>query len=107
MTRNQAIAALKTKIDGMRAVRSLTVVEAPKMIATRELFLQVGKKRYQVSSIREAVDMHNIARDNADHGVSKMPPVTIVSSTGLHLYRISYNGRVWSGELGEGEVTNF
>jgi hypothetical protein len=78
-------------------------VAAPKL-QPREFFLQIGRTRYQVGNIREAVDMHNQARDNSDHGVSKMPPVTIVSNTGLHLYRISYNGRVWGVD---GELTDF
>lgn len=103
MTRNQAIAQLKTRIDAIKAVRSLEIVTAPKL-QPRELFLQVGRKRYQVASIREAIDMYSTARDNADHGSSKMPTVSIVSNTGLHLYRVSYNGRVWGVD---GELTGF
>lgn len=106
MKRDQALAALKTKIDAMKAAPPLELVPAPQL-QPRELFLQIGHKRYQVASIRDAVEKYSIARDNADHGASKMPPVTIVSETGLHLYHISYNGRVWSGELGEGEVREF
>ena len=67
-------------------------------IQPQQLFLQVGRKRYQVSSIAEAVEMHNKARDASEHGASKMPRVTIVNSNGAHLYRISYNGRVWDGD---------
>lgn len=104
MTRNQMIAELKAKIDrDAFASRSLQVV-APPALQPQELFLQVGRKRYQVSSVREAVEMHNTARDNAEHGVSKMPRVTIVDANGTHLYGISYNGRVWDGDR---EVTNF
>lgn len=102
MTRAEAIANLKTKIDGMKAA-SLEIVAAP-ALQQRELFLQIGRKRYQVSSVREAVNKYSMARDNAEHGASKMPPVSIVSNTGLHLYRVSYNGRVWGVD---GELTDF
>ncbi len=76
-------------------------VVAPPAKQPRELFLQVGRKRYQVASIAEAVAMHNEARDASEHGASKFPRVTIVNSNGTFLYGISYNGRVWSGLPGE------
>jgi hypothetical protein len=94
MTRAQAIAALKIRID---AARMLQVVEAPKL-QPQELFLQIGRKRYQVASIRQAVDMYTAARDKSGYGASQMPRATIVSSNGTHLYGISYNGRVWDGD---------
>lgn len=94
MTRKQALIDMKARLGGARA---LEVVSAPKL-QPQELFLQVGRKRYQVASIADAVQMYSIARDNADHGASGMPTVSIVSATGLHLYRISYNGRVWDGD---------
>jgi len=62
------------------------------------LFLQIGRKRYQVVSVAEAVAMHNEARDKSGMGASEMPRVTIVDREGDHLYGISYNGRVWDGE---------
>ena len=88
------ISAIKAKLDAQRAA---LVVEAPKL-QPQELFLQIGRKHYQVASIAEAVEMHNAARDNAEHGASGMPRVTIVNAHGTHLYRISYNGRVWDGD---------
>jgi len=94
MTRNQAIAALKAKLDAQRGPAILEIVPAPVKMP-QELFLQVGRKRYQVASISEAVAMHNEARDASEHGSSKFPRVTIVNSHGTHLYGISYNGRVW------------
>lgn len=96
-TRNQMVEALKARIDrGDFAARTLQVV-APPAKQPQELFLQIGRKRYQVASIEEAVAMHNQARDAAEHGASKMPRVTIVNAHGTHLYGISYNGRVWDG----------
>lgn len=80
-----------------KAPRMLEVVAAPKL-ATQELFLQIGRKRYQVASIAEAVAMHNKARDASEHGASQFPRVTIVNAHGTHLYGISYNGRVWDGD---------
>jgi hypothetical protein len=97
MTRNQAIAALKAKLDAQRGARALEVVAAP-ALQPQELFLQVGRKRYQVASIAQAVEMHNDARDASEHGASKFPRVTIVNAHGAHLYGISYNGRVWDGD---------
>ena len=80
--------------------RGMTMIQivAPPAKQTQELFLQVGRKRYQVSSIAEAVAMHNKARDASEHGASKFPRVTIVNAHGTHLYGISYNGRVWDGD---------
>ena len=94
-SRKQMVANLKARIDGgdFRAPM-LEIVPAP-VKQPRELFLQIGKKRYQVASIEQAVAMYTTARDAAEHGASKMPSVTIVGSTGIFLYRISYNGRVW------------
>lgn len=96
-TRSQSIAALKAKLDAQRAPVALEIVPAPPKLP-QQLFLQVGRKRYQVASIAEAVAMHNTARDAAEHGASRMPRVTIVNEYGTHLYGISYNGRVWDGD---------
>ena len=63
----------------------------------QELFLQIGRKRYQIASIAEAVTMYSETRNRSGLGASKTPHATIVSNTGTHLYRISYNGRVWDG----------
>lgn len=59
------------------------------------LFLQIGRKRYQVDGIDHAVEMYNAARDKSGLGASEMPRVTIVDAYGTFLYSISYNGRVW------------
>lgn len=75
----------------------LEMVAAPRLMP-QELFLQIGRKRYQVANIPEAVAMYNKARDVSEHGASKMPRVTIVNASGTHLYGISYNGRVWDGD---------
>ena len=96
--RKQMIATLKARIDrGDFGNRTFQVV-APPALQPQELFLQIGRKRYQVASIEHAVAMHAQARDAAEHGASGMPRVTIVSNTGTHLYGISYNGRVWDGD---------
>ena len=97
MTRNQAIAALKAKLDAQRAAPMLQVT-APPAKQPQDLFLQIGRNRYQVSSIAEAVAKFEAARDRWEHGASKMPRVTIVNAHGTHLYGISYNGRVWDGD---------
>ena len=76
--------------------RTLEVVAAP-ALQPRELFLQIGRKRYQVASIADAVAMYEQARDASGLGASETPRVTIVDREGGHLYGISYNGRVWDG----------
>lgn len=77
--------------------RTLEIV-APPTKQPQQLFLQIGRRRYQVANIEEAVAMHNLARDASGHGASKMPRVSIVNAHGTHLYGISYNGRVWDGD---------
>ena len=62
MTRTQHIEVLRTKIDAMRANPSLVFVDPP-ALQPEELFLQIGRKRYQIASIREAVAMYVEARD--------------------------------------------
>lgn len=94
MTRNQAIVALKAKID---AARALTVVAAP-ALQPRELFLQIGQRRYQVASFEQASDMFCTARDASGLGASEIEErALIVSNTGVILAHVSYNGRVWAG----------
>lgn len=88
---------MRQSLKPVSAIRTLEVVAAPQKLP-QELFLQIGKKRYQVASIGDAVAMHNAARDASEHGASKMPRVTIVNAYGTHLYGISYNGRVWDGD---------
>ena len=82
---------------------AIEVVQAPTKLQ-RELFLQIGKRRYHIADIRDAVAKHNATRDASGLGASEMPRVTIVSNTGQHVYGISYNGRVWDGV---NEVTDF
>lgn len=80
-----------------RGPRTLEVVAAPKL-QPQELFIQIGRKRYQVESIEQAVAMFVAARDASGLGSSQMPRATIVNAHGTHLYGISYNGRVWDGD---------
>lgn len=100
-TRAQAIATLKAKLDAQRSAGPVLQITAAPVKQDRELFLQIGRTRYQVADIADAVAKFELARDRWEHGASKMPRVTIVSNTGAFLYGISYNGRVWSGIPGE------
>lgn len=79
-------------------MQTIEFVPAP-IKRPQELFLQVGRKRYQVASIGEAVEMYEKARDASEQGASQMPQVKIVAADGFFLYGIAYNGRVW--ELGK------
>jgi hypothetical protein len=74
---------------------SLQFVTAPTK-RPLELFLQIGRKRYQVASIADAVEMYEKARDESGLGASKMPQVKITAADGFFLYGIAYNGRVWT-----------
>ena len=59
------------------------------------MFLQIGKRRYQVATFDQASVMFCAARDKSGYGASRMPQVTIVTETGREIARVSYNGRVW------------
>lgn len=62
------------------------------------LFIQVGRKRYQVDSLQQASEMYCAARDANMQGMSRTPPGRVVDEHGRDVARISYNGRVWSPE---------
>lgn len=78
-------------------MKTLTLAPAP-TLQPQQLFLQIGRKRYQVASIAQAVAMFTSARDASGLGASQIDRVTIVNEHGTHLYGISYNGRVWDGD---------
>jgi hypothetical protein len=62
------------------------------------LFLQVGRKRYQVASLEHASAMFSQTRDAAmasGLGPDDVPPIHVVNATGKKVARISWNGRVW------------
>lgn len=72
------------------------------------MFIQIGRKRYEVHSLEQASAMFCAARDraafNGRGGASRTPPVLVVSETGREVARISYNGRVWPpGEWHSGQ----
>lgn len=62
---------------------------------TRPMFIQVGSRRYQVTSFQHASEMYCAARDAMGEGASKTPSGRIVTDDGTEVARISYNGRVW------------
>lgn len=61
------------------------------------MFLQVGRKRYQVESLKQASEMFCTVRDKAGNGASRTPSPLLVDDCGRVVDHISYNGRVWSG----------
>jgi hypothetical protein len=69
------------------------------MIPAETIYVQIGKRRFQVSSFREASEMFCKARDQFSFqtgcGASKTPEAAIVNDAGEAVARISYNGRVW------------
>ena len=52
---------------------------------TKTMFLEIGRKRFQVASFEEASRMFCVARDKAGEGASRTPSPMIV------------DGRVWAG----------
>jgi hypothetical protein len=84
-----------SKTERIKQMPALQVVASPAK-RSQELFLQIGRKRYQVASIGEAVKMYELARDRSGFGASKMPQVKITAANGLFLYGVAYNGRVWT-----------
>jgi hypothetical protein len=55
-----------------------------------------GHERYQVASLRDAVDQYCAARRKSGLGASEMPRVTIVDQDGEDLYTVRYNGSIWT-----------
>lgn len=63
---------------------------------TEPLFLQVGRKRYQIDSLQQASQMHEKARDASGLGASQIGSTLIVRADGAPFGYVSYNGRVWA-----------
>jgi hypothetical protein len=59
------------------------------------IFIQIGRRRYQVDGLEQASRMYCTARDASGMGVSKVPEGKVVTAEGKLVARISYNGRVW------------
>lgn len=63
----------------------------------KTLFLEIGRKRFEVSNLEEASRMFCVARDRSGKGASQTPTPKIVDEHGAQIGYISYNGRVWAG----------
>ena len=75
----------------------MKTVAAP-TLRPQVLFLQIGRKRYQVASVREASAVWCETRNEGmKDGLSSrdMPRVTIRDNEGDFLYDVSWNGCVW------------
>jgi hypothetical protein len=68
------------------------------MTPTKTMFLQIGRKRFQIASFEEASRMFCAARDKLGEGASRTPSPKIVDERGEVIGHVSYNGRVWAGE---------
>ncbi len=64
---------------------------------TEPLFIEVGRRRYQIKSLQQASQMYEKARDASHLGASKIRPALIVRANGTTFGYVSYNGRVWPG----------
>mgnify|MGYP003331284212 CR=1 FL=1 len=62
------------------------------------LYIKIGRRRYQVDSLRQASDMYCAARDASGMGASRVPEAMVLDAGGTPVARISYNGRVWPPE---------
>lgn len=67
------------------------------MTMTKTMFLEIGRKRFQVASSEEASRMFCAARDRMGEGSSRTPSPKIVDERGDVIGHVSYNGRVWAG----------
>lgn len=69
---------------------------------TETIFLQIGRSRYQVASLREASDKLCAARDASGMGASEMgSQFKVVNESGRKIALVSYNGRVWANNGSE------
>jgi len=74
----------------------IQIVAVPPKVMNPTMFLQIGRRRYEVASFRDASEMFCAARDKSGFGASQMPIVAVVTDSGRELARVSYNGRVWA-----------
>lgn len=68
------------------------------------LFLSCEGRRWPVSSLAEASEKFEAVRDRMmanGLGASDMPPVRLVSAEGDVRYYVSWNGRIWAGDLSD------
>lgn len=63
----------------------------------KTMFLEIGRRRFQIASFKEASRMFCAARDKAGEGASRTPTPLIVDERGSVIGHVSYNGRVWGG----------
>ena len=64
----------------------------------KEIFVQVGNRLYQATTLADASTMYCAARDALGNGASGTPPGKIVDAEGNPVARISFNGKVWPPE---------
>lgn len=70
-------------------------------IPAKTMFLQIGRRRYQVASLQQASEMWERARDASGLGASQIGgDALIVNDSGATVAYVSYNGRVWAGQPG-------
>jgi hypothetical protein len=67
------------------------------MTPAKTMFLQIGRKRFQVATFEQASRMFCVARDKSGEGASRTPTPKIVDERGDVIGHVSYNGRVWAG----------
>jgi len=67
------------------------------MTPTKTMFLEIGRKRFQIASFEEASRMFCAARDKMGEGASCTPCPIIIDERGEVVGHVSYNGRVWAG----------
>jgi hypothetical protein len=83
-------------IDGAGHIENTGEEEHP-MIPAKTMFLEIGRKRFQIASFEEASCMFCMARDKMGEGASRTPSPKIVDERGEVIGHVSYNGRVWAG----------
>ncbi len=75
----------------------MTAISLP----AKPMFLQIGRKLYEVASFEQASIMFCKARDASGLGASKITSKPIVDERGETIAYVSYNGRVWAGAAKE------
>lgn len=93
LARAQSDAAAKAQIEGKPKP---TQAQAPATTLTA----RIGSKTVPVQSLEQVSQAYRKTISAANTGASQTPPLRLYDSAGNVVAHVSYNGKVWSGDVG-------